>query len=571
MLRRFFAYYRPYKGLFILDFACAIFAALLELAFPLAVNRVVDDLLPSGEWSWILYGCLALLGIYIISAGLHYVVTYWGHMLGINIETDMRKKLFDRVQKLSFRFFDNNKTGHLVSRMTNDLMDIGEIAHHGPEDLFIAVMTLAGAFGIMLGINWQLAVMTFIIVPLMIYLSLYFSRKMSRAFNRMFSDIADYNARVENNVSGIRVVQAFANEKHEMKLFENNNERFRVTKLIAYRIMAWNSSISFVLMKLVSLFVLVCGTWFVIEDQMTYGEFIAFVMLSNVFLGPIKQINSVIETYPKGIAGFRRYLELLETEPDIDDAPDAQEVANLKGDIRFDGVSFGYENKEQVLHNVDLSIRAGETVALVGPSGAGKTTLCSLLPRFYDIEAGTITIDGIDISRMKLESLRSHIGIVQQDIFLFDGTIRDNIVYGKLGASEEEIWEAARRAQLEELILSQPEGMDTLIGERGVKLSGGQKQRMSIARMFLKNPPILILDEATSALDTETEAAIQQSLAELSQGRTTLVIAHRLATIKNADRIVVVADQGIAEQGNHDQLLKAEGAYSRLHRAQFGA
>ncbi|CAH1221239.1 Putative multidrug export ATP-binding/permease protein [Paenibacillus plantiphilus] len=571
MLRRFLAYYRPYKGLFILDFTCAIFAALLELAFPLAVNRVVDDLLPSGEWSWILYGCLALLGIYIISAGLHYVVTYWGHMLGINIETDMRKKLFDRVQKLSFRFFDNNKTGHLVSRMTNDLMDIGEIAHHGPEDLFIALMTLAGAFGIMLGINWQLAVMTFIIVPLMIYLSLYFSRKMSRAFNRMFSDIADYNARVENNVSGIRVVQAFANEKHEMKLFKNNNERFRVTKLIAYRIMAWNSSISFVLMKLVSLFVLVCGTWFVIEDQMTYGEFIAFVMLSNVFLGPIKQINSVIETYPKGIAGFRRYLELLETEPDIDDAPDAQDVADLKGDIRFEGVSFGYENKEQVLQDVDLSIKAGETVALVGPSGAGKTTLCSLLPRFYDIEAGSITIDGIDIGRMKLESLRSHIGIVQQDIFLFDGTIRDNIVYGKLGASEDEIWEAARRAQLEELILSQPDGMDTLIGERGVKLSGGQKQRMSIARMFLKNPPILILDEATSALDTETEAAIQQSLTELSRGRTTLVIAHRLATIKNADRIVVVADQGIAEQGNHDQLLKAEGAYSRLHRAQFGA
>ncbi|MBW7474101.1 ABC transporter ATP-binding protein/permease [Paenibacillus oenotherae] len=571
MLRRFFAYYRPYKGLFILDFTCAIFAALLELAFPVAVNRVVDDLLPSGKWDWILYGCLALLGIYIISAGLHFVVTYWGHMLGINIETDMRKKLFDRVQKLSFRFFDNNKTGHLVSRMTNDLMDIGEIAHHGPEDLFIAFMTLAGAFGIMLGINWQLAVMTFIIVPLMIYLSLYFSRKMSRAFNRMFADIADYNARVENNVSGIRVVQAFANEKHEMELFKINNGRFRVTKLIAYRIMAWNSSISFVLMKLVSLFVLVCGTWFVIEDQMTYGEFIAFVMLSNVFLGPIKQINAVIETYPKGIAGFKRYLELLETAPDIDDAPDAQAVESLRGDICFAGVGFSYENKEQVLRNVNLSIRAGETVALVGPSGGGKTTLCSLLPRFYDADAGTITIDGIDTTRMTLESLRSHIGIVQQDIFLFDGTIRDNIAYGKLGASEEEIWEAARRAQLEELILSQPEGLNTMIGERGVKLSGGQKQRMSIARMFLKNPPILILDEATSALDTETEAAIQQSLNELSQGRTTLVIAHRLATIKNADRIVVVADQSIAEQGDHNGLLQAGGVYSRLHSAQFGA
>jgi len=571
MLRRFFAYYRPYRGLFILDFSCAIFAALLELAFPVAVNRVVDDLLPSGNWAWILYACLGLLGVYVVSSALHYVVTYWGHKLGISIESDMRKKLFDRVQKLSFRFFDNNKTGHLVSRMTNDLMDIGEIAHHGPEDLFIAIMTLAGAFGIMLSINWQLAVLTFIIVPLMIYLSMYFSRKMSVAFKRMFADIADYNARVENNVSGIRVVQAFANEQHEISRFAENNNRFRLTKLITYRIMAWNSSLSFILMKLVSLFVLVCGTWFVIQDRMTYGEFIAFVMLSNVFLGPIKQINSVIETYPKGIAGFKRYLELLETEPDVDDAPDAKPVKQLRGDIRFDNVSFGYENKEKVLKGVNLSIRAGETAALVGPSGAGKSTLCSLLPRFYDVEEGAITIDGIDIRKMTLQSLRSHIGIVQQDVFLFDGSIRENIAYGKLDASEEDIWEAARRAQLEELIRSLPEGLDTLIGERGVKLSGGQKQRLSIARMFLKNPPILILDEATSALDTETEAAIQLALAELSAGRTTLVIAHRLATIKNADRIIVVAAQGIAEQGRHEELLETQGVYSRLHRAQFGA
>ncbi|CAH8770631.1 ABC transporter ATP-binding protein [Paenibacillus dendritiformis] len=571
MLRRFFAYYQPYKWLFILDFSCAILAALLELAFPIAVNGVVDQLLPSGNWRWILYACLGLLGIYVVSAVLHFVVTYWGHKLGINIETDMRKKLFDHVQKLSFRFFDNNKTGHLVSRMTNDLMDIGEIAHHGPEDLFIAVMTLAGAFGIMLGINWELAVLTFIIVPLMIYLSLYFSRKMSRAFKRMFADIADYNARVENNVSGIRVVQAFANEKHEIRRFAENNARFRLTKLITYKIMAWNSSISFILMKLISLFVLVCGTWYVINEQMTYGEFIAFVMLSNVFLGPIKQINAVIEMYPKGIAGFKRYLELLETAPDIADDPDARPIDKPKGDIRYSGVCFGYENKEKILNGIDLSIRAGETVALVGPSGAGKTTLCSLLPRFYEIDEGSISIDGTDIRKITLESLRSHIGIVQQDVFLFDGTIRENISYGKLGASEEEIWEAARKAQLEDLILSLEEGMDTLIGERGVKLSGGQKQRLSIARMFLKNPAILILDEATSALDTETEAAIQKALAALSLGRTTLVIAHRLATIKNADRIVVVTEQGITEEGKHDELLAARGIYYRLHQAQFGA
>ncbi|OMF21655.1 multidrug ABC transporter ATP-binding protein [Paenibacillus sp. FSL H8-0548] len=571
MLRRFYAYYRPYKRLFIVTFTSAILAALFELIFPLAINWVVDDLLPSGNWSRILYACLGLLGIYAISSVFHYIVTYWGHKLGISIESDMRKQLFERVQKLSFRFFDNNKTGHLVSRMTNDLMDIGEIAHHGPEDMFIAVMTLAGAFGIMLSINWKLAVLTFIIVPLIVYLSLYFSRKMSRAFDTMFKDIADYSARVENNVSGIRVVQAFSNEKFEINRFSQNNERFRLTKLRTYRIMAWNSSLSFIMMKFVLLFILACGTWFVLQKQMTAGEFFAFIMLSGVFLGPMQQISSIIETYPKGVAGFKRFIELLEEEPDVQDAQDAKPFHEIKGDIRFNGVSFGYENKERVLQKIDLQIHAEETVALVGPSGAGKTTLCSLLPRFYDVEEGSITIDGHDIRNMTLASLRSHIGIVQQDVFLFDGTIRENIAYGRLDASEDEIWEAARRAQLEELILQQREGLDAWIGERGVKLSGGQKQRLSIARMFLKNPSILILDEATSALDTETEAAIQLALSELSQGRTTLIIAHRLATIKNADRIIVVADQGVAEQGNHEELLSIGGAYSRLHQAQYGA
>ena len=542
----------------------------MELAFPLAVNRVVDDLLPSSNWNWILWGCISLFGIYIISAVLHYVVTYWGHKLGINIETDMRKELFTHVQRLSFGFFDNNKTGHLVSRMTNDLMDIGEIAHHGPEDLFIAIMTLTGAFALMFSINSQLAVLTFVIVPLIICLSLYFSKKMTVAFKRFFADIANFNARVENNVSGMRVVQAFANEEHEIAQFNESNSRFRKSKLVAYRIMAWNSSVSYILMKVVTLFVLLCGTWFVINKQMTYGEFIAFVLLSNVFLGPIQQINAVIEMYPKGIAGFKRYVEMLETEPDVADAPDASDVKHLKGNIKYRDVSFSYEGKENVLDNINLTIRAGETIALVGPSGAGKTTICSLLPRFYDINSGSLTIDGIEIKQMTLKSLRSQIGIVQQDVYLFDGTIRENIAYGNLDASEDEIWEAAKRAQLEDIILSQTEGMNTLIGERGVKLSGGQKQRLSISRMFLKNPSILILDEATSALDTETEVAIQHALSELSQGRTTLVIAHRLATIKNADRIVVVTENGIVEQGNHDELLAVKGAYKRLHLAQFG-
>ncbi|MBD2866389.1 ABC transporter ATP-binding protein [Paenibacillus oceani] len=563
MLYQFYSYYRPYKGLFVLDFTCAVLAALLELVFPLALNVVIDDMLPGGDWMQIVYGCLVLLGIFVISSVMHYVVTYYGHKLGINIETDMRKKLFDRIQRLSFRFFDNNKTGHLVSRMTNDLMDIGEIAHHAPEDLFIAVMTLAGAFGIMVAINWKLAVLTFIIVPLMIWVSLYFSRKMNAAFSKMFSDVADYNARVENNVSGMRVVQAFANEQFEIERFARNNEQFRQTKLSTYRIMAWHSFISFIMMKFVSLFVIVCGTWFVIQKQMTFGEFIAFVMLSNVFLGPIRTINSMIETVPKGLAGFQRYLDLLETEPDVQDK--GSKEAKLNGDITYVNVRFGYDSDKRIFDNLNLSIRAGETVALVGPSGGGKTTLCGMLPRFYEAEAGEIRIDGIDVREMTLRSLREQIGIVQQDVFLFDGTIRENIAYGKLDAGEWEILEAAERAQLTELIRSLPEGLDTMIGERGVKLSGGQKQRLSIARIFLKNPPILILDEATSALDTETEAAIQLALSDLSQGRTTLVIAHRLGTIRHADRILVVTREGIAEEGTHDALLAKGGIYSRLH------
>ncbi|KAA0774308.1 ABC transporter ATP-binding protein [Bacillus sp. AR2-1] len=571
MLRKFFSYYKPYKGLFILDFSCAVVAGLLELGFPLIVNQFIDKLLPGQNWTLILWACFGLLAVYILNTGLQYVVTYWGHMLGVNIETDMRQKLFDHIQKLSFRFFDNNKTGHLISRLTNDLMEIGEIAHHGPEDLFIAVMTLVGAFSFMMMINWKLALLTFFVIPFLLWLALYFNKKMTGTFRRLFSDVADFNACIENNVGGIRVVQAFGNEKFEKEQFAVNNARFRTTKLMAYKIMALNSSISYMLMRLVTLFVLICGTWFVLQGELTYGGFIGFVLLTNIFFRPIEKINAVIESYPKGIAGFKRYVELLETEPDIVDAKDAMEVKHVHGDIQYSNITFGYENKEPILNDISLKIHAGETVAFVGPSGAGKTTLCSLLPRFYEQSSGSIQIDGIDTKDMTLSSLRKQIGIVQQDVFLFSGTIRENIAYGNLKASEAEIWQAVKRAQLEDLIYSQPDGLDTVIGERGVKLSGGQKQRLAIARMFLKNPPILILDEATSALDTETELAIQKSLAELSVGRTTLVIAHRLATIKNADRIVVVNKDGIAEQGSHDELIEQGGGYSRLYEAQFSS
>jgi len=570
MLRQFFNYYKPYKGLFALDFGCAVIVGVLELGFPLAVNQFVDRLLPSKDWPLIVLACAGLLGIYVLNTVLQYVVTYWGHMLGINIETDLRRILFDKIQKLSFRFFDNNKTGHLIARITTDLQDIGEIAHHGPEDVFIAIMTLFGSFALMAALNLKLAVLTFLIIPFMAWLAIHFSSKMTSTYRQLFRNVADFNARMEDAVGGIRVVKAFANEEHEKHLFAGDNMKYRETKLLAYKLMAKSISVSYMMMRFVTIFVMICGTYFVIQGELSYGQFVAFLLLTNVFFRPIEKINAVIETYPRGIAGFRRYLEIMDTDPDIADAPNAIAVKNLKGNIQFSNVTFGYEEHKKVISDINLSVVPGETVAFVGPSGAGKTTLCSLLPRFYEIDSGSITIDGIDIRAMTLASLRQQIGIVQQDVFLFSGTIGENVAYGKLDASEADIWKAARRAQLEPFIRGLPDGLNTIIGERGVKLSGGQKQRLAIARMFLKNPPILILDEATSALDTETEAAIQQSLAELSEGRTTLVIAHRLATIKNADRIIVVTEQGIAEQGRHRELVEAGGIYSRLHRVQFG-
>lgn len=570
MIRHFFSYYRPYKGLFMLDFGCAIIAGLLELAFPMAVNTFIDDLLPGKKWDLIIWASIGLIALYLLNTGLMFIVNYWGHMLGINIETDMRRKLFAHIQKLSFRFFDNTKTGHLIGRLTNDMNMIGEMAHHGPEDLMIAIMTLVGSFVLMMMINWKLAVLTFIVVPAIIWVVIYFNKKMTKAIHQLYSDIGDFNARIEDNVGGIRVVKAFSNEKHEEKQFAVHNGRFRQTKLRSYKLIASNGSISYMMMRFVTLFVMVCGTWFVIQGELSYGQFVGFLLLTNVFFRPIEKINAIVESYPQGFAGFKRYVELMNTAPDVADAPNARELGAFKRDIEFHNVSFSYEADKKILDRVNLVIRKGETVAFVGPSGAGKTTLCSLLPRFYEVDSGAIRVDGVDIREVTQESLRNQLGIVQQDVFLFAGTIRENILYGKLDADEDEIWESARRARLDEFIRSQELGLDTVIGERGVKLSGGQKQRLAIARMFLKNPPILILDEATSALDTETELAIQQSLAELSRGRTTIVIAHRLATIKDADRIVVVTEQGIEEQGHHNELVGAGGSYSRLYEAQFG-
>ncbi len=569
MLRQFFAYYRPHRGLFVLDFSCAVLSGLLELVFPLAVRTFVDRLLPGQNWGLILGATAGLLAIYLLNTGLQYVVNYWGHVLGISIETEMRRRTFDHLQKLSFRFFDNQKTGRLVARVTKDLEDVGEVAHHGPEDAFIAVMTFLGSFALMFTLNAKLALITGLVVPPMTWISTRYGRAMTQTMRALFGRIGDFNARIEENVGGMRVVQAFANEDHERALFAVDNEKYRQNKLDAYLLMSKSMSLSYMTMRIVQVFVMVVGAFYVLHGALTIGGFMGFLLLVNVFFRPVEKINAVLETYPKGVAGFKRYLELLATEPDITDAPDAVEKGHLRGAIRFENVSFGYDAHKNVLENIDLVISPGETVAFVGPSGAGKTTICSLVPRFYEPSAGRITVDGTDIRQMKLASLRRNIGIVQQDVFLFAGTIRENIAYGRLNATEPEIMEAARRARLDDMISQLPNGLDTIIGERGVKLSGGQKQRLAIARMFLKNPPILILDEATSALDTETERAIQASLAELAVGRTTLVIAHRLATIQNADRIIVVDETGIAEQGQHHELMDAGGIYQRLHEAQF--
>ncbi|WP_187986343.1 ABC transporter ATP-binding protein [Listeria marthii] len=570
MLKRFFSYYKPYRMLFIIDFGCAVLAAILELAFPVAVNHVIDTLLPGKDFGLIITAALALLFFYILNTFMQYIVTYFGHMLGLNIETDMRRDLFSHLQKQPFGFYDNQKTGKLMSRMTTDLFEIGEVAHHGPEDIFISIMSLFGAFFLMLNINVKLAISTFILVPILTVLIVYFNKRMTKVTTGIFKDLGNFNAGVENAISGVRVVQAFANEPHEKGRFRVLNQAYRKSKLMFYKVMGLSFSFNYFLMRLISLFALLFGAYFTINGEISYGEFVGFILLTNVFIRPIEKINNVIESYPKGFAGFKRFLEVMDTEPTIQDEKDAKPAGEFRGDIAYNQVSFEYSDGKNVLNHINLSIKAGETVAFVGPSGAGKTTICNLLPRFYEVSDGEITIDGENIKRFTLPSLRAQIGVVQQDVFLFSGTVRENIAYGKLDASDEEIAHVVKLAHLSKVVEEMPDGLDTIIGERGVKLSGGQKQRLAIARMFLKNPPILILDEATSALDTETEQVIQASLEELAEGRTTLIIAHRLATIKHADRIIVVNETGIAETGTHEELLAREnGAYKRLYDAQF--
>lgn len=569
MLRDFFAYYKPYKKLFMIDFGCAVISAMLELTFPFVVNRVIDTILPTGHYQTVIWVCLLLLAFYLFNMVMKYIVVYLGHKLGITIETDMRRQLFQYFQSQSFEYFDNKQTGELVSRLTSDLFEIGELAHHGPEDLFITLMSLVGAFWLMLQVHEQLAIGTVILVPILGVALAIFNKKMGRINSQVYRQLGEFNAGLSNSLSGIRVVKAFANEAHEEERFEGLIQDYRENKLKFYQTMAASSAFNYVLMRIITLIALVSGAYFTLKGELTTGQLVGFVLLANTFVKPIESINIMIETYPKGFAGFKRFRQELAKPVTVQDLADAQPAPHFQGQIEYRDVELAYDPGRPVISQLNLSIAPGESVALVGPSGAGKSSMVNLLPRFYDVTSGQVLIDGKDIREYTLASLRQQIGIVQQDVFLFDGTIRENVLYGRLDASEAEVEEAIRAAKLDQVIEQLPDGLDTAIGERGVRLSGGQKQRLSIARIFLKNPSILILDEATSALDTQTEQYIQQSFDQLTKGRTSLIIAHRLATIQHVDRIVVVTEAGVVESGSHQELLALDGHYAALYRAQF--
>ena len=569
MLKRFLPYYKPYRGLLALDLACALGLGLADLVFPAATRRVVDVIVPAGDMAGLARFGLLLVALYAVRAGLEFILGYYGHVLGVNIQHDLRRGIFRHLHTLDTRFFDDTKTGQIMSRIVGDLFDLAEISHHLPEDLIMAGVRLVGSLVVMLAIDWRLALVVFAIVPVQVAFSSSFRARFKRAFRRNKETMAVINEHIEESVSGVRVVRAFGNEGFEGARFDEGNATFRASRIESvFHIGVFNTGVSF-LSNLGLVIVLVAGGYAAWRGAVSVGAYVAFALYVARFFQPIEVLVRSMEQFQEGAAGFRRFLEIVDTKPTIVDSPDAIELASVRGDVEFRGVCFRYgDGLERVLERVDLRVAAGETVAIVGPSGAGKTTLCSLIPRFYDIEEGSITVDGLDIRDATIASLRQAVGLVQQDVFLFSGSVRDNIAYGRLGASDAEVEAAAEAANALEFIRSLPRGMDTMVGERGVKLSGGQKQRISIARMFLKDPPILILDEATSSLDTMSEMAIRESLERLSRDRTTFIIAHRLATIRHAARILVLTEDGIVEQGRHDDLVAAGGVYKRLYDAQ---
>ena len=569
MLKSFIHYYKPHWKLFVFDMVCALVAASCDLMYPVISRNIINTYIPDKNLRLILTWCVALLVIYLVQAIMQYFMQYQGHVVGVRMQADMRRDVFEHLQKLPFSYFDEHKTGVIMSRIVNDLMDISEFAHHGPEDLFISLVSVVGSFIILCTINIPLTLITFAVLPFLILFVVKKRTAMTIAFRKNRIEIAEVNASLENSIAGVRVARAFTGEQEEAKKFGENNQRYVTVRERAYRVMAEFFSGTNFLTSLMNVVVLTGGGYCVYRGVISVGDMVAYMLFINMFVNPIKKLIQFVEMFQNAITGYTRFQELMNIEVE-QEAPDAVDLKDVRGEITFDNVSFQYDEGKEVLSNISMTFPQGEMVAIVGPSGGGKTTLCHLIPRFYEITQGSICIDGQDIRKVTRRSLRSKIGIVQQDVFLFTGTIFDNIAYGKLGASREEVYEAAKKANIHDYIMSLPEGYDTFVGERGVKLSGGQKQRISIARVFLKNPPILILDEATSALDNVTENYIQDSLDELCKNRTTIVVAHRLSTIKNADEIIVMDRDGIQERGTHTQLLeKDNGIYRELYEAQF--
>ncbi len=568
MLKRFLSYYKPHKKLFAMDMGASLIVAMVGIVYPIVTRAMLNDLIPNRKYEMIVYAGVGVLILYLIRMLLNYFIQYQGHMMGVRMQAQMRSDLFNHLEKLPFSFYDKHETGKIMSRMTTDLMDISELAHHGPENVIICSVSVIISFAYLISIDLWLSLIVFVCVPFLVVVSVFTRKKMRAAFQKSRQSVAKINASLESSISGIRVTKSFTNAEKEAEKFEEGNAQFREASRDAYKAMGQFHSLTSFITDIFNVVLLIAGGLFMYHGKIDFADYSAFIVSVNLFLNPVNTLIRFMEQFQSGAAGFERFVEIMDTKPEID-AAEASHVPALKGEIEFSHVTYGYEESREVLRDVNLKIGAGKTFALVGPSGGGKTTVCHLIPHFYDLQSGSISIDGIDIQNITLESLRRNIGIVQQDIYLFNASIRDNILYGRLDATEDEVIEAAKRANIHEYIMSLEEGYDTVIGERGVRLSGGQKQRLCIARVFLKNPPILILDEATSALDNTTEILIQAALDELCKGRTTLVVAHRLSTIKNADEIAVIADGRIVEEGDHDTLLSYGGIYAKLYRGQF--
>lgn len=569
-LREFFNYYKPYKRIFFIDLLCALVIAFIDLLYPAVTRYILQETIPNRDITTLIIILSGLALLYLVRTLLDFVLLYWGHVMGVYMESDMRRDLFKHMQRLPFKFYDRNRTGDLMSRVVNDLNEVTELAHHGPEDIFLSLVMMLGSFIYLVRIEWRLSVLIFcIIFPTILWFTITKRKGMAKAWSRVRGKMSEINSSLENSIAGIRVARAFTNEKFENRRFQKSNSAFRVAKKSAYRQMAIYHTGIFFFISMINIIVLIIGGVMVAKDTITIPDLVAFMLYINVAVQPIRMITNFTQQYEKGMAGFRRFSNILHEEHDITDSPDAIELNSVKGDISLSDVSFSYDDENHILKNITMDVKAGNTVAIVGPTGAGKSTLCNLIPRFYEIDSGVITVDGHNIHNITQESLRRSVGFVQQDVFLFTGTIRENILYGNPDATDEEIREAAKRAEIDDFIQGLESGYDTWIGEKGILLSGGQKQRLSIARAFLKNPPILILDEATSALDNQTERKIQKALEELSRGRTTLVIAHRLSTVQHADKIVVLTTDGIEDEGTHLELYERDGLYRELYNSQF--